>query len=158
MMSLQDGLRALGARPAPRAPWDFEQFEQRRLRGMRQRRAAVWSAALSVVALALVSGLAIVTQPADEAARLASAPVLIDRAATSDVDDRFGAMEPALVDMGQFDLTSTLEDHIAMLDDELSAARVQQVPEAQLRPIESAREQLNASLQRVSYAHALLSL
>jgi hypothetical protein len=65
---------------------------------------------------------------------------------------------PALVNMGQFDITSTLEDHIALLDAELSAARVGKVPEVQLRPMESAREQLSASLQRVSYAHALLSL
>lgn len=157
MMSLQDGLRALEARPAPRAPWDFDQFERRRVRAARQRRAAVWSAALSVVALALVSGLAILTQPADTLIRMASDSAASVPAVATDVDDRV-EMVPALVDMGQFDLTSALEDHIALLDDELSAARVQQVPEAQLRPIESAREQLSASLQRVNYAHALLSL
>jgi len=157
MMSLQDGLRALEARPAPRAPWDFDQFERRRVQAARQRRAAVWSAALSVVALALVSGLAILTQPADPLIRMASDSAASVPAVATDVDDRV-EMVPALVDMGQFDLTSALEDHIALLDDELSAARVQQVPEAQLRPIESAREQLSASLQRVNYAHALLSL
>lgn len=156
-MSLQDGLRALGARPVPRAPWDFEQFEQRRLRDLRQRRALVWSATLSVAVLALVAGLAIVTQPGGEAIGVArelatAAPVM------AAADGQSGWAEPALVDMGQFDLTSALEDHIAILDYELSAARVQQVPESQLRPIESAREQLSASLQRVSYAHALLSL
>ena len=65
---------------------------------------------------------------------------------------------PALVDLGQFDVTSELEDRIALLDAELSAARVQRVPVEQLRRIESTREQMNQSLQRVSYAHALLSL
>ena len=154
-MSLQDGLRALAARPVPQAPWDFEHFEQRRQRQGRQRRAAVWSAALSVVALGVVSGVAIMTQPAPT--RLAA---LVPAAAGAQVAAEHAGQppEPAMVDMGQFDITSSLEDHFALLDAELSAARAQQVPEAQLRPVESAREQLSASLQRVSYAHALLSL
>lgn len=154
-MSLQDGLRALAARPVPQAPWDFEHFELRRRRRGGQRRAAVWSVALSVVALAVVSGLAILTQPAP--ARLAA---LVPAAGGAQpVADQAGEPPaPAMVDMSQFDITSSLEDHIALLDAELSAARAQQVPEAQLRPVVSAREELSASLQRVSYAHALLSL
>jgi hypothetical protein len=154
-MNLQDGLRALAARPVPQAPWDFEHFEQRRHRQGRQRRAAVWSAALSVVALALVSGVAVLTQPAPT--RLAA---LVPQAAGAQMADvqALQPPAPAMIDMSQFDITSSLEDHIALLDDELSAARAQQVPEAQLRPVESAREQLSATLQRVSYAHALLSL
>jgi len=102
--------------------------------------------------LALVSGVALLTQP-DDAVYIVSAP---SRAVQTDAEAE--PQLPALVDMAQFDVTSTLEDHIALLDAELSAARVQQVPDAQLRPIESAREQLSASLQRVSYAHALLNL
>ena len=51
-----------------------------------------------------------------------------------------------------------LEDRIALLDAELSAARVRQAPAEQLRRVEGARQQMNESLQRVSYAHALLSL
>lgn len=150
-MSVQEGLRVLAARQVQQAPWSYEQFEQRRSRAAVRRRAAVWSAALSVAALALVSGVALLTQPDDPAyvvATLAERPL-------AEHEER---QLPALVDMAQFDVTSTLEDHIALLDAELSAARVRQVPEAQLQPMESAREQLSASLQRVSYAHALLNL
>lgn len=153
-MSIENGLRTLSARKSAQAPWGFEEFELRRSRAAQQRRLAVWSAALSVAALALVSTLALVTQPKSEIARLVPvSPAGAGQAAG--MDDQ---MVPALVDMGHFDVTSALEDQIAMLDAELSAARVQQVPAAQLQPIESAREQLSASLQRVSYAHALLNL
>jgi Tfp pilus assembly protein PilN len=62
------------------------------------------------------------------------------------------------VNLDQFDLTTELEDHIALLDAELSAARVQAAPAQQLRQMESTREQLTQSLQRVSYAHSLLNL
>ena len=65
---------------------------------------------------------------------------------------------PALVNLDQFDQTTELEDRIALLDAELSVARVQAAPAQQLRQLESAREQLNRSLQRVSYAHSLLNL
>jgi len=151
-MSVQEELRVLAARQEQQAPWSYEHFEQRRSRATVQRRAAVWSAGLSMAVLALVSGVALLTQP-DDAVYIVSVPL---RAVQADAEAE--PQLPALVDMAQFDVTSTLEDHIALLDAELSAARVQQVPDAQLRPIESAREQLSASLQRVSYAHALLNL
>ena len=60
--------------------------------------------------------------------------------------------------MSRFELTSEMEDRIAMLDAELSAARVQRAPTEQVRRIEGARELMNESLQRVSYAHAVLNL
>jgi len=151
-MSVQEELRGLAARQEQQAPWSYEHFEQRRSRSAVHRRVAVWSAALSVAALALVSGVALLTQP-DGAAYVATTPLR----SVQPVAGKEPQL-PALVDMARFDVTSTLEDHIAMLDAELSAGRVRQVPEAQLRPIESAREQLSASLQRVSYAHALLNL
>jgi hypothetical protein len=157
-MSVQEELRLLATRQVQQAPWTYEQFEQRHARRVLRRRTAVWSAALSVAALALVSGVAVLTQPADDATRLAFVPLPAAEARPHQIDDAQAQQLPALVNMGQFDITSTLEDHIALLDAELSAARVGQVPEAQLRPMESAREQLSASLQRVSYAHALLSL
>jgi hypothetical protein len=62
------------------------------------------------------------------------------------------------VNLDQFDLTTELEEHIAVLDAELSVARVEAAPAEQLRQLESTREQLNDSLQRVSYAHSLLNL
>ena len=150
-MSVQEELRVLAARQEQQAPWSYEHFEQRRSRATVQRRAAVWSAGLSMAVLALVSGVALLTQP--DGSAYVAAPLRAAQAV-----DAMEPQLPALVDMAQFDITSTLEDHIALLDAELSAARVQQVPDAQLRPIESAREQLSASLQRVSYAHALLNL
>ena len=68
------------------------------------------------------------------------------------------AQLPALVNLDRFDVTTELEEHIAVLDAELSAARVGTAPAEDLRELESARKQLNQSLQRVSYAHSLLSL
>jgi hypothetical protein len=53
-------------------------------------------------------------------------------------------------------MTSELEDHIALLDAQISAARVYAAPPEQLRQLEYTRSQLNDSLQRVSYAQTLL--
>ncbi len=65
--------------------------------------------------------------------------------------------EPAVVDVGRFEVTSELEDHIALLDAQISAARIYATPPERLRQMESTRAQLNESLQRVSYAQTLLS-
>lgn len=154
-MSTQEGLRQLAARHAD-VPFGFEEFEQRRARAQARRRTAVWGAALSVSMLALVGVLALVTQPHVDRDSIMAAvesqefPVLPKAALHAD--------SPALVDMSRFELTSELEDRIALLDAELSAARVQRAPVEQLRRIEGARQQMSESLQRVSYAHALLSL
>jgi hypothetical protein len=146
-MSVQEGLRNL-ANQAQQAPWGFEVFEQRRARKISQRRAAVWGSALSVGVLALVGTLALVTQPAQIESPSLLAQPLPDIPIES----------PALVDLSQFELTSELQDHIALLDAELSVARVQRLPVENLRRIEGVRQQMNESLQRVSYAHAMLSL
>jgi uncharacterized small protein (DUF1192 family) len=152
-MSLQDGLRNLAANESALAPWNFEAFEQRVARTRTRRRAALWGSALSVAMLATVGILALVTQPQmKREAVLAATPVPFDS------EPEISVEQPALVDMGQFDVTSELEDRIALLDAELSAARVQRAPKDQLRSIESTRERMNQSLQRVSYAHALLNL
>jgi hypothetical protein len=45
-----------------------------------------------------------------------------------------------------------------LLDAEISAAQVHAVPAEKLRQMESTRQQLNDSLQRVSYAQSLLNL
>ena len=153
-MSLQEGLRTLAALDAA-APFDFERFEQRRARATAQRRAVLWGTALSVVLLAMVGVIALLTQPDVRRPLLAATPHEVREPAAS---ERRSPEPPALVDLGQFDVTSELEDRIALLDAELSVARVERVPTEQLRRIESTREQMNQSLQRVSYAHALLSL
>jgi hypothetical protein len=152
-MSLQDGLRSLAAHEDMPAPWDFEVFEQRRARSRTRRRAALWGSALSVAMLAMVGIIALVTQP-----QTMRDPLLAATAVPFDSVPETVVVQPALVDMSQFDVTSELEDRIALLDAELSAARVQRAPSEQLQRIESTREQMNQSLQRVSYAHALLSL
>jgi hypothetical protein len=154
-MSVQEGLRNLADRDA-QAPFGFEVFEQRRARSLSRRRAAVWGSALSVSMLSLVGVLALVTQPQVDRGSVMAAVESQDLRALPQAERRIEA--PALVDMGQFELTSELEDRIAMLDAELSAARVQRLPAEQLRRIEGTRQQMNESLQRVSYAHALLSL
>ena len=154
-MSVPESLRALASQDLS-APWGFDAFEQRRVRAASRRRAAVWGSALSVSMLTLVGVLALVTQP-----RVDEDPVMV---AVESQDlmtlplDGQRPDSPALVDMSRFELTSELEDRIALLDAELSAARVQRAPAEQLRRIEGSREQMNESLQRVSYAHALLSL
>jgi hypothetical protein len=154
-MSVQEGLRHLAGQDVA-APFGFDAFEQRHARAVSRRRTAVWGSALSVSMLALVGIFALVTQPkvdhesimaAVESQDLMALPHSVPRLAT-----------PALVDMSRFELTSELEDRIAMLDAELSAARVQRAPADQLRRIEGTRQQMNESLQRVSYAHALLTL
>lgn len=153
-MSVQEGLRTLAARQDA-APFSFEVFEQRRGRATARRRAVLWGSTLSVAMLLAVGVIALVTQPGVTHSQLAAAPAAIRDAARPEVP---APEPPALVDLGQFDVTSELEDRIALLDAELSAARVERLPAEQLRRIESTREQMNQSLQRVSYAHALLSL
>jgi hypothetical protein len=147
-MSIQEDLRALAASDVPAVPFGFEAFERRRAMTAVRRRSAVVSAAGSMAALAFVSIIALVTQGPPRL-QLDESPLL---------DVAPGAqLLPALVNLDQFDVTSDLEEHIAALDAELSTVRGS-VPAEQLRQLESAREQLNHSLQRVSYAHSLLSL
>ena len=154
-MSVQEGLRQLASQPVD-VPFAFEVFEQRRDRADARRRTAIWGSALSVSMLALVGILALVTQPRVDGRALIAAVESLDPLAAPVA--RLSSDSPALVDMSRFEITSELEDRIALLDAELSAARVQRAPVEQLQRIEGTREQMNESLQRVSYAHALLSL
>jgi hypothetical protein len=155
-MNMQDRLQSLAA-PDAAPPWNFDEFEQRSARAVARQRGALWSAAGSVAVLGLVLTLALITQPAQQVEIGARSSVEVEQVQQqSGEQQRSGA--PALVDMSQFDVTSDLEDHIALIDAELSVARVYAAPVEQLRQMESTREQLNQSLQRVSYAHSLLSL
>lgn len=150
-MSMQDNLRALARADTPEPPFRFDEFEQRRARAMTRRRAALLGTAGSIAALGVVAIMALVTQSPPHL-RPDVTPVVQAALAS-------GAAElPALVNLDRFDVTTELEDRIAVLDAELSAARVQSAPASRLRQLEHTRTQLNESLQRVSYAHSLLSL
>lgn len=148
-MNMQENLRALAARDVTVAPFGFEVFERRRAMGAVRRRATMVSAAGSIAALAFVSVMALVTQGPQQLRVTEVVPQFLPAP-----EDEL----PALVNLDQFDVTAELEEHIAVLDAELSAARVEAAPAEQLRQLESTRTQLNQSLQRVSYAHSLLSL
>jgi hypothetical protein len=149
-MNMQENLRALAAGDVTAAPFGFEAFEQRRAMVAVRRRATMVSAAGSIAALAFVSVMALVTQGPPQLAAMETP----DSQVISAPAERL----PALVNLDQFDVTTELEEHIAVLDAELSAARVQAVSPDRLRQLESTRAQLNQSLQRVSYAHSLLIL
>jgi uncharacterized small protein (DUF1192 family) len=150
-MSTSMELRALAEADAAAPPFGFEEFERRRVAALRRRRATGLSVAASVAVLGVVSLSALLTQ-APEPVTLLTEPAATAAASNTRYE------LPALVDLDQFEVTSELEDRIALLDAEISAARVQAVPVEQLRQMEVTRAQMNDSLQRVSYAHSLLSL
>ena len=133
------------------APFDFEEFERRIVAAGRRRRATIWSSAASIGTLGVVALLALMTQVQEPAAVVFTGPQPVVPTANE------APFEPAVVDVGRFEMTSELEDHIALLDAQISAARVYAAPPERLRQMESTRAQLNESLQRVSYAQALLS-
>jgi hypothetical protein len=147
-MNMQENLRVLASRETPVAPFGFEAFEQRRAMAAARRRAALVSTTAAVFALAFVSVMALVTQRPPQ--QQPDAPPQVVAVSSEEM--------PALVNLDQFDVTAELEEHIAVLDAELSVARVQAAPAEELRQLESTRAQLRDSLQRVSYAHSLLSL
>jgi hypothetical protein len=130
-------------------PFDFAEFERRRAQSARRRRAGAWGATCTLALMVAVGLLAWAMEPPRPAALVAAGPVET-RADGADV-------QPALVNLAQFDVTSELEDHIALLDAQISAARVYAAPAEQLRALERTRAQLNDSLQRVSYAQNLLN-
>jgi hypothetical protein len=149
-MNMQENLRALAARDVDAAPFEFEVFERRRALAVVRRRATKVSAAGSVAALAFVAIMALITQGPPRMSLVENASPQIVTGTEEDL--------PALVNLDQFDVTTELEEHIAVLDAELSAAHVRAVPPDRVREMESTRAQLNQSLRRVSYAHSLLSL
>lgn len=151
-MTSSPDLRALaGENTAP--PFGFEQFEQRRAAARHRSRVAGWSAAAALGVLAIVPVLAFVTQP-PPAAHVIAPPAGAPRVPLADLFSQ----PPALVDMERFAVTSELEDYIALLDAQISAARLTPVAGEDLRRLEKTREELNDSLQRVAHAHALLDL
>ncbi len=151
-MNASTELQQLAAAPQTSPPFDFDEFERRRAVTLQRRRATNWSLAAAGVVLGLVPVLALLTQGPEPAA-------LVMHSAADDTPAASKAFDqPALVDLSQFAVTSELEDHIALLDAEISAAQVYAVPAERLQQMESTRQQLNDSLQRVSYAQSLLNL
>jgi hypothetical protein len=63
--------------------------------------------------------------------------------------------EPAVVRVGTRAAVATLEDHIALVDDLLSAERVERAPPARLLALQHERSELISSLVQVRYAEAL---
>ncbi|HUG73766.1 MAG TPA: hypothetical protein VMK82_10100 [Steroidobacteraceae bacterium] len=150
-MNESSRLRAL-ERPAAGAPFDFDEFERRRVQARHRGRLASWSATAAIGVLTLVPVVAVLTQPDPDA------QVIRPGAANVRTAAEVLARPPALVDLDRFAMTSELEDHIALLDAQISAARLQSRAVEELRRMESTRAQLNDSLQQVAYAHALLDL
>lgn len=153
-MNATVSLRQLAAHDAASSPYGYDEFLRRRHHAVRQRRLTRWSVAASLAVLGLIPVIAVLTHGPEPEAWL-TAPAAASAAATR-VED--GPRMPALVDLSRFEVTSELEDHIALLDAELSAARVNAMPAEQLRRLEATRELLHESLQRVSYSDSLLSL
>jgi hypothetical protein len=152
----RDELRMATGQAAADLPFSFEHFEHRRGAQQQRRRAAQRATFGTVAALAVVLGVALVTQspPRDvTVTREATVPQgALGNAALAETETM-----PALVNLDQFERTSELEDQIALLDAELSAAPITTRSRISVREMESTRAQLQDSLQRVSYAHSLMS-
>lgn len=63
--------------------------------------------------------------------------------------------EPAVVHVGTRAAVATLEDHIALVDDLLSAQRVERAPPTRLLALQHERTELLSSLAQVRYAETL---
>ncbi len=133
-------------------PFGFDEFEARRAAVRHRHRTAGWSAAAALGVLAIVPVLAVITRPAPSAHVLGPPP-----GAMTPLADVF-QQPPALVDMSRFAVTAELEDYIALLDAEISAARLTPVPREELRRLEATRAELHESLQHVARAHSVLEL
>ena len=138
-------LADLADREPVELPYGFEEFEHRRAVAAARRRTGMWGVAASLAVLGLVPVVALLTQAPEPSVHVAGP--------TADVP-----YQPALVNVGQFELTSELEDHIALLDAQISEARVYAAPPERVRQMEDARAELTDSLRRVSNAQKLLGL
>lgn len=137
-------LKSLASHVDSTPPFGFDEFERRHAQQRRRRHMTAWSAAASVAVVGLVSLFALFMPSPQPAAQVVNGSV--------DPHDSL----PALVDLGRFAITSELEDHIALLDAQISAARVYAAPPEELHYMEYARAQLHASLRAVNQAQHLL--
>ena len=138
-------LRDLAATDLVEPPYGFEEFGRRRAVAAARRRTTMWSVAASLAVFGLVPVVALLTQAPEATVRIASPAAEVP-------------YQPALVNVGQFEVTSELEDHIALLDAQISEARVYSASPDRLRQMEATRAELTDSLRRVSYAQTLLGL
>ncbi len=163
--------RLLRALPDDTArPYDFSEF-QRRARGAPAGAARLAGArALAAAIVIALAGLAaaIRLDTGLRPARPAAPAVAADNGATAATRapaERADAAaqqwlerlprEPAVVRVGTRAAVETLEDHIAEVDDLLSAERAGSAPAARLRALQQDRAQLVNSLAQVRYAETL---
>ena len=164
--------RRLRALPdAGAGPYDFGEF-QRRARAAPAAAARV--ARLRVVAAAAVialAGLAVAIRlgggprPHPAAAPITAGnagPAAMSEAALAESDAAAAQYwlerlprEPAVVRVGTRAAVETLEDHIAQVDDLLTAVRAGSAPPARVRALQQERTQLVNSLVQVRYAETL---
>lgn len=142
------------------APYDWAEFKRRstqRYRGHSLRIAAAAAFMLVMLGAALWSRFAHVGDASTDlttAQTEAPADSLPDVEATS----RWLASlprEPAIVRVGTRVAVTDLEDHIAWIDDLLSAAQVERAQPAHIRTLQRERAQLIHSLAQVRYAETL---
>lgn len=137
-------LRELGqADGSAPPPFGYEEFARRCTRRAARRRAAGWGAASSLLVAGVIIGLAM----------RAEAPRLMY---SDTVAQSLPASGPALVNVGHAVLQEDLADRIAWFDAALSAGGAADLPSAELNQMRRTRDELESSLQRVAYAHALL--
>jgi len=143
-------LRMLADRPAPddvTAPYDFAEFQRRaalRVQAGSSRAAErVLRAAAMIAPLALLLTIAGVERQS-----------VIEDGSGVLVED---ATEPALVRVGPMARVNDLEDRIAWLDTMITEAPVTGLDAEDRAELQSGREALASSLQRVRYAQTLLA-
>jgi hypothetical protein len=149
-------------------PYDWHEFQRRartapaaaaRMAGLRAL-AGVIVIALAVLATAIRFGAS--PHPPRPALADEAAPVAGDTSPAAEREDTAAQYwlerlprEPALVHVGTRAAVETLEDHIAQVDDLLTAERAGSAPAERLQVLQQERAQLVNSLVRVRYAETL---
>jgi len=163
-------LRELPA--AAGGPYDWREF---RRRAQAAPAAAARVASLRPLAATIVVALAVLATairfgPGVRPPHAPAAAVTVDEGALAAAGDASGAeredvaarywlermpREPALVRVGTRAAVETLEDHIAQVDDLLTAGRAGSAPAERLQVLQRERAQLVSSLVQVRYAETL---
>jgi hypothetical protein len=165
-----DVARALAALPADDArPYDWHEFQRRRARAVPARR-VIGAGALAAAVLALAGVAVWVRVDQQRAANLMTAVTHADDAggapswqATAAAGEPRAAErwlaslpgEPAIVRVGTRADVLGLEDHIAQVDDLLSAAGAGRAQAVHLIALQRQRARLVSSLEQVRYAETL---
>ena len=152
-------------------PYDWREFQRRaratpaaaaRVAGLKALAAAI-VIALAVLATAIRFGATPRPQPPAAAVTAdKGTPAAGDASRVSEREDSAAQYwlerlprEPALVQVGTRAAVETLEDHIAQVDDLLTAGRAGSAPAERLQVLQQERAQLVNSLVRVRYAETL---